>query len=439
MTFLTEDPGKRGLKYVINCARRFGKTFTLIVIADQFARRNPHCHIRFAAPSKTQLKKIIHPSMIKLLETCPMPLRPKWRTGDSFYLYPNGAQLHLAGCDDTESMEALRGTESNLNIVTEGGSIVRLKYLINDILIPQTITTNGKTFIDSTVPLDPNHYFNFLIDEAIMKGAYSEFTLNDNTSLSEKTKQIYIREAGGLENPTCKREYFCEKVRDLKNAIIPEFDKSLHVAEVTPPKEFAHLDRYVAMDLGLVDKTVVLYGFNDFLSGKLKIQSELVLEGRDMKTSTLGEADRAKRKELWGNLPIHREVSDNNELRTLNDLNADYGFNYYPVKKETLNGMVNRARNLIGSGRLQVDPSCKELIGCLDSGVWDARRKGFGRHELFGHFDALAAMVYLILNLDESRNPIPVEKKNPESHVVFEEVTEIMEKLKERFTWKKSI
>jgi hypothetical protein len=95
----------------------------------------------------------------------------------------------------------LRGTESHLNIVTEGGSIQRLKYLLKDILIPQTLTTGGKTFVDSTPPPDPNHYFNILVDEAVKSGNYVERTIDDNTSLTDLTRETFIEEAGGRGRP----------------------------------------------------------------------------------------------------------------------------------------------------------------------------------------------------------------------------------------------
>lgn len=437
--FLEADPSIVGLKYVLNCSRRFGKTFTLLVLADAFCRKNPGCHVRFAAPSKTQLKLIIHPSMTKILETCPPHIAPRWRTGDSLYQYPNGSQLHLAGCDDSESMEALRGTESHLNIVTEGGSIARLEYLLSDILIPQTLTTKGKTFVDSTPPPDPNHHFNILVDEAKKVRNYSEYTIDDNTSIDQATKEVFIKEAGGRNSPTCQREYFCKRVRDEKNAIIPEFDASRHAKDFEIPKNFESLDRYIAMDLGLVDKTVVLYGYYDFLEGILKIQSESVLQGRDMKSSNLGDEIKKKREGLWGDLKSYREVADNNELRTLNDINAAYGFNFVPVKKETLTGMVNRVRNLFGDDRIQISYDCVELLGCLESGVWDKRRRSFATHSVWGHFDALAALVYLVLNLDESRNPLPSRKYDRRQFMVMEEVSESIEKIKEKFGWKKSI
>ena len=38
-----------------------------------------------------------------------------------------------------------------------------------------------------------------------------------------------------------------------------------------------------------------------------------------------------------------------------------------------------------------MDPKCKELIGCLESGIWDNHREAFEESEVYGHYDALAA------------------------------------------------
>ena len=49
-----------------------------------------------------------------------------------------------------------------------------------------------------------------------------------------------------------------------------------------------------------------------------------------------------------------------------------------------------------------------ELIQCLEFGVYaDEKRKEFGRSKELGHYDALAALIYLVRNIDQSSNPIP--------------------------------
>jgi hypothetical protein len=439
--FLDADPKLVGLKYTINCSRRFGKTFTLLLLAVEFGYKNPGCEIRFAAPSKAQLKKIIHPSMTKIYKSCPFAYRPKWRAGDSYYAFPNGSKLHLAGCDDAESMEALRGTESHLNIVTEGGSIGRLDYLIKDILIPQTITTKGKTFVDSTPPPDPHHYFNLLVDESRKVGNYCEYTIDDNTSIPDDVKEVYINEAGGRDDPTCQREYFCKRTRDVKNAIIKEFSAEKHVKKLDIPKNFQYLERYMALDLGLVDKTVNLFAFYDYNDGRLKVQAETVCQGKDMTTLTLGKQILKDQKELWGDLPVYKQISDNNQLQTINDMNQMHGFSFVATRKKTLHGMVNDVRNMFAQDRIWVDISCVELIGCLDSGIWNKRRSEFDHHPVWGHFDALAALVYMVINLDQENNPLPLRPRDYERNFYnteAQELSEAEEELKRRFGWTKT-
>jgi len=436
--FLDGHISSNGLKFVLNCSRRFGKTFTLQVLADEFCRKNPGVHVRFAAPSKTQLKLIIHPNMAKILSTCPTALKPKWRTGDSMYLYHNGSQLHLAGCDDTESMEALRGTESHLNIVTEGGSISRLKYLLKDILIPQTLTTKGKTFIDSTPPPDPHHYFNILIDEAKQKGNYIMRTIMDNTSLSEETRETFIDEAGGINDPTCRREYFCERTRDEDNAIITQFKPTVHVRDFEIPDKFSYYDKYMALDLGLVDKSVCIFGFYNHTDGKLYLQDEVVMFGKSMTSYSLGETIRKKKNGLWDHYPTYLQVSDNNNLIALNDMNLKSGLSFTPTRKNTLHGMVSNLNNLFQRDRIVIHPRCVELIGSVDAGVWDKRKASFGRHPIWGHFDALAALMYLALNLNQSRNPLIPEERDPYNEFIAsigESITEEFKDLKRRFSW----
>jgi hypothetical protein len=69
--------------------------------------------------------------------------------------------------------------------------------------------------------------------------------------------------------------------------------------------------------------------------------------------------------------------------------------------------MVNRLRLWIKQGKVIISPTCKELIGCIETGIWKKNRKEFDRSPLYGHFDALASLIYLIRNVRENINPIP--------------------------------
>jgi len=69
--------------------------------------------------------------------------------------------------------------------------------------------------------------------------------------------------------------------------------------------------------------------------------------------------------------------------------------------------MVNNVRIEINKGRIRVHPRCKQLVGSLNFGVWEDNRKQFARSNTFGHFDAFAALMYLLRSVDYVTNPIP--------------------------------
>ena len=91
----------------------------------------------------------------------------------------------------------------------------------------------------------------------------------------------------------------------------------------------------------------------------------------------------------------------------INDLNIDYKIPFVSTDKTDLFAMVNSVRELVKSGQLIISPECKEMIGNLRSGIWDKHFKSFERTEAYGHFDLLAALIYLNRNIDKRTNPIP--------------------------------
>lgn len=402
---------QNGLKYVVNCCRRFGKSFVLTLIAIEYALQNPNSHVRFAAPSQKQLKEIIQPIFDKIIKDCPIELKPSWKVMDSCYQFKNGSYIHIAGCNEG-GMENLRGHESHLNIIDEAGSIVQLEYLIKDILLPQTLTTGGKTCIASTPAKTPDHYFRTLCEEAKLNNAYTKFTIDDNSSLTPELVDLYAKESGGRNSTTWKREYLCEFVVDENLVIIPEWN-SRFIVDNERDGLYKFYQVYESMDIGGRDKTVILYAYYDFKKSKLIVENESVFSGQQTTTKLIAEAIRDVEQRFYPDKKIRR-YADNNNVLMLQDLAIDYKITFNPTDKTYLRGddildgsMVNETRLFIGAGRLEVNPRCQELIGNLESGIWDSNRRKFERSENFGHYDALAALIYLIKNIDTVTNPIP--------------------------------
>jgi len=166
------------------------------------------------------------------------------------------------------------------------------------------------------------------------------------------------------------------------------------------------------MDLGVKrDFTCVLFAYYDFIKAKLKVLDEFTI--KNMTSKDLIEAIKVKEKLWFNGKAVYRRVADSDNPLLINDMTSLHGLAFMPTDKSTLEIMVNETRVFIQAGKLEVDPRCKFLIGCLEDGVWSnnemgRQRKEWARNLAYGHFDGLAALVYLIRNLDTATNPIPI-------------------------------
>jgi hypothetical protein len=414
------------LKTVFNSSRRIGKTFTLCLIAIETCLRTPGAQVRFACPTQKALKKIILPIFREILRDCPASIRPVWKAAEGMWVFKhNEAEIHVAGCTNGHE-ENLRGQSATLVLVDEAGFIKNLEYVVDDILLPQLLTSNGKLIMASTPPRTPAHDFSTYCQQAEIDGAYAKFTIYDSgypIDLIEKFK----KEAGGENSTTWKREYLAEFVVDEDYAIVPEWRLDF---EHEPKKDqfYPLWHKYDGMDTGFRDFTAVLYGHYNFREARIYIEAESTIHGPTMTTKVIADTVKPKEHELWGDPStldlccrptlekqnierhpkVYRRIADNNDPIVLQDLSVTHNTNFQPTDKESLQAMVNKVREWVKAGRVRVSPQCKFLIGCLKYAVWDENRKEFERSKVYKHFDHLAALVYLIRNIDEATNPVPI-------------------------------
>lgn len=407
---------KKNLKTLINCTRRFGKTTTLLIYALVFAIKNPGSLIRFITSSQKALRKIVFPILRDLLKDCPPDLKPKFNTMDGCYKFPNGTELHLHGTD-AQQFDSMRGQRTDLAVIDEAAFCSDLKTVVQDIILPQFITCNGRAIISSTPEKNTTQSgeeFKEFCAEAELNGCYYKRIIYDNSSISKIIIDQWCKESGGKDSVTWLVEYMCEFLVDPEKRIVPEWATDDMVLDymVTETKDPHHqlYHRYVGIDLGVTrDFTVMLFGYYNFKLARLFIQDEVVT--KNVTTDEL--ADHIRNKEsLYFTNPPYRRVADNNNPQLVLDMASNHNLPIIPTNKDTLEAMVNEMRIFIGDGRLHVHPRCKFLISNLEHGVWATSvagqaHKDFARTITHGHFDAIAALNYLIRNLDTTSNPIP--------------------------------
>lgn len=403
--------------FIMNCSRQIGKSFFLCGFATEFALQHPGSKIAYLAPTAKQVKKIIIPRMKEIISDCPKHLLPDYYINDQVYKFKNGSEIHISGTD-SERAENLRGQVFHLVICDEAGFMDKLDYVVASILRPLTITVGGKIILSSTPPISPDHPFKKMAEIAeLNKTNYIKKTINDNPMIPEEVKAQYCRDAGGKDSIAWRREFLAEFLIDINEAIIPEATEE-KVREMTKkviqdgnqrPEENEisrplFFDSYTVADLGYTDNTGILFGYWDFLNAKLVIEDEALFNKPN--TQRIAEIVLEKEKSLWGEKRPYMRYCDGDQI-TVADLNSRHSLNFTQTRKDELDAQINQVRFYINQNKIVIDPRCVNLISQLKSAIWNKNRKGFARSADSGHYDLIAALVYMVRNVNVQRNPYP--------------------------------
>lgn len=401
---------------VLNISRQWGKTYWAVVQALKLAFGHKKSNIRIGAAFETDLMEFIEPAFEAALETCPDPLRPKYNQQKKRYTFHNGSRIKLVGLD--KKPNGMRGNTVDLIIIDEAGFVGRLRYLYESVIVPlMTHRPEAVVIMLSTPPESPDHEFWEFVDQAIADGSYAHFTIDENPLLSAKDiAVIESRYPGGRNNTSFQREYLGKRIIDETRAIIPEWRSELiYSHDVRADTRYRFWHKYEHMDIGVqVDKTICLFGFYNFAESCLYIESEVDVSGAKTTTDLIEKTIVDKEREIGYQFP-YRRIADNSHPLLINDLAIrPEGLVFMQTDKGKLHEMVGELRVWVRMGRIKVHESCKQLLGCLSSGIWNRQRTEFERSKVFGHYDALAALIYGVRNTDQWTNPIPDWFINPD-------------------------
>lgn len=421
----------------VDCSRRFGKTTSVLVYDIEESIKNTIVS-RWCEPWKNQCREIVMTEMDKIQNDIPWRYRFQWHQTDSYYECRwNGSRIYLRGLNEDRG-ESARGAASHIIVMDEFGTVREPDYITNHVLRPQLLTTRGKLIRTGTPPRNLVHPYYELRDRAKIQGRYLLRTVYDQELVAWSQVEELVAEMGGWESPAVRREFLCEKIIDTNFAIIPEW-KDQYIEEIPRDELYPFWIKYDALDIGVRDHTVCLLAYYDFRRARLVVLDEIVLTGGKMTTEVLAEAIRAKEsfyhgvkwesQQERGRLrwravnPKYfrmRRVSDI-DLLLVNDMSLIEGLYFEPTDKGYLEEMVNEVRIWVNAGRIAFHPRCRELIDCMRYGVWDEQRKQWERSETLGHFDALAALMYLVRNVDSRTNPVPLDYGKPAEEWWFNE------------------
>lgn len=410
-------------KFVFDVARRVGKSTIMVMVALEDCLRRPKATVKFGAATQDMVREIIMPIVDWFTEECPKDLQPKWVQHDSSFIFTNGSRLKLVGLD--LHPDRLRGTATDTALIDEAGFVDELEYVVQSILVPQMQgRPHARILMGSTPPVSPAHKWTTrYVPEAIANAAYIHRTIEDNPRLSANERAFFINEAGGPDAPENLRENYAKHVVDEERVIVPEFAKHEDsiIEEFSPPRYF---DGYVSMDPGFTDLTSILFAYYDFEKDVIFVQDELALVRSN--TDEVATQIKLKEAELWRQFPRKDgrpqpfcRYSDI-DLRLIADLNSSHQLTFIPIDQMNLRASVNSIRVAIAQHRIRIHPRCKTLIAHLKHGIWKKNYNLFERSGDFGHFDAIAALIYLVRNIKRGANPFPeyMHGENSRTHLM---------------------
>jgi hypothetical protein len=387
-------------------SRQIGKTYAWVSTADEECRRGPNRQVKYGCPTLKQAKRVVYPTMQAILHNpkcpCPPDLVPKWHAMDMVWEYPNGSILTLFGCDHEAAADSGRGTKLDAGFLDEAGFIPILDYVLKDVMMPQTVTTGGPIALLTSPPVSPAHPFVDIYRECERAGRSDHRTIEvAEKYIGRPEIERLVEAAGGRESVAARREYYAEIVTDATRAIVPEARDDMFVERERPE----YCNKYVVGDFGHIDLTVVLFAYYDFMRGKLYVEDELVLERAS--AAPIADAVLAKEKQIWADRSRIVRLADS-DLMVLQDIVGHNGLQFGTPNKADADASLNSLRMAILRGDIEAHPRCKTLWDHLKYGVWNEKRTAWERIPGRGHFDAIAALMYLWRHVDRQSNPFPI-------------------------------
>lgn len=415
--------------FVANCSRRLGKTYWVVTECIRVAREKKSARVKIATAFLTDLEEFIKPAFDSVLADCPEDSRPIWSQTRKKFIFENKSEIQLIGLD--RKPNAGRGNYCDLYVFDEAAFISNVSYIYSSVVVPMTMYREGaRVIMISTPPKSPDHDFRDFCQKAKLEKAYVELDIYKNPRATPEIIEEYKAEC--LTITDWEREYLCKFVSDQTLAIVPEF-KNYDYSRGPKDEHYKVYHKYVAMDLGVRDLNVTLFAYYDFLRAKLVIEKEHQISGPEMTTPKLHASIAEIEKDLWQGETPYKRVADNNNPLLLLDLGSIHNMFFHSTSKDDLHAMVNNLRVWFNRKRIEIDPSCELLLMSLESALWNDKRSEFSRSKTLGHYDAVAALMYLVRNIDETTNPIQTRITFDQINTSDDENLSMFRKLAGRF------
>ena len=386
----------------------------MFMVAVEFCLAKPFQTVVYVAPLKKQVVEIVTENTYRVVfQHATKQQLPTLK--DSELIFANGSRIRLAGTDN-HNYESLRGGSAHLIILDEAGFMSNLTSGVIPTVLPMLKTTGGKIIYASTPPETLDHDYYEVLREHDENGNISTFTINDDKSLTQRQLDTIISACKGSDTTLFKREYLCMRIAETSQQVLPELTIE-RAATLRIDKKYKeddllqYWDKYVVADWGGKDHTAILFAHYNYHTKKVVIEDQLNLTGSKISSARIADEIKKKTNELWPDPTWRKTIyywCDSNNVLIQNDMNITHNLQFISTSKDRLaEQMVQKVRDWVWDGRIQFAPAAEfTLLSCM-SGWWSKGKDKFATSKIYGHYDHLAATVYLIRNINTSNDTLP--------------------------------
>ncbi len=431
-----------GSRFVFEVARRWGKTWLMLVIAFMTCMRKPRCRVVYGAPTLKLLAEFVLPTLDALTEKFPRALAPKWNQQKSHVEFPNGSYIHLFGADDKHKADRGRGPSAELAIFDEAGFCPLLRYVLRTVFRPSLLHSGGRTIVASTPAELPDHDFTQIAELAEVNGAYFTRDVWSNPLLTRELIEKHIADDARdngisveayMESDDFQREYMARRVINRLLVAVPEWAdmrESRFVRVPRPPLFRGH----TVIDFGGTDPHAALFGYWHPELGFV-VERDMLLT-HDERSRQLADVIKEREGEVWGtdrwdgSLPalasehlqeafrgevpqwllpdIDREAPPQPWLR-ITDVHPELarhlhtvGLAAAPIHKAMGSQgagkqlMVQEFRNIVRDGQFWLDPQCVDTDRHLRTTTWANEKRRDWARRAGEHGDLLDTCIYFV-------------------------------------------
>ena len=399
-------------------SRQIGKSFGAVAYCIAKCLQKPNQQVIYCAPTSKQVTGIAFKVLRTILSSCPANIYPH-KTKEELY-FKNGSVLMLAGCHNRG--DRLRGKTADIVVIDEARDIPAddFTYIIESIIKPMLTTTGGQLVIITTPPSSPDHPFCVdMIPKAIINHSFYTATYRDNPIIEpDFFRELLEQDKGDKSTVGFRREYLADyTAADVTRLICPSFNYEEQISRLEEymkvRSEDFKIDPWVGIDLGVRNKTAIVFGLFDQLRNVLVIVGEKILSNpttRDIIDDLMAGEKEWFKGGAWDKEVVR--ISDI-DLSFINNCRKEYALSMRQVVKQDRISMIAILDDHIRTGQTIIDvKACPYLSAQLKGGLWNTKRSDYEPSSDGSHMDAVDALKYVNMSVIRTS----YNKPKPERH-----------------------